>query len=193
MIKCADGGGSDIRILLLPNLKQLIAFGETMRRYTVVGSSLIFALCASQFAQAAVFGWQEHALIQPEQGSVAVELDPTSAKSSLEVHDLTSFQKNGDDWVRFSVPVSHGVTGASDLTLERKVLRTEKSKSTFGGGQHQLVQMSLCLGDKVYAEELTLKTHGKGAAPVKLGRDVITHLGLVDASQTDTLKANCKQ
>lgn len=163
-----------------------------MRRYTTVLSSFMLALIIPQLTQAAVFGWQEKALIQPEQGSVEVELDPTSPKSSIEVHDLIIFQKDGENWVRFGVPVTHALTGTTDLTLERKVLRTEKSKGAFGSSQHQLVRMSLCLGDKVYAEDLTLKTHGKGGSPVKLGRDVLAHLGLVDASRFDTLKPDCK-
>ncbi|MGY4494413.1 putative ATP-dependent zinc protease [Pseudomonas sp. TE3610] len=163
-----------------------------MRYYKTVVGSLLLGLSLSQLSEAAVFGWQEKAVIQPEQASVEMELDPTSAKSSLEVQDLTTFQKDGENWVRFSIPVAGALTGTSDLTLERKVLRTEKSKGTFGSGQHQLVRMSLCLGDKVYAEDLTLKTHGKGTSPVKLGRDVLAHLGLVDASRADTVKPDCK-
>lgn len=100
-----------------------------MRRYTTVLSSFMLALIIPQLTQAAVFGWQEKALIQPEQGSVEVELSPTSPKSSIEVHDLVLFQKNGENWARFSVPVMHALTGTTDLTLERKVLRTEKPKA----------------------------------------------------------------
>jgi hypothetical protein len=37
-----------------------------------------------------------------------------------------------------------------------------------------------------------LKTRGKGGSPVKLGRDVLTHVGLVDASRFDTIKPDCK-
>ncbi|WP_411388400.1 RimK/LysX family protein [Pseudomonas sp. MPB23] len=176
----------------MQNLKLLFALGETMRRYTTVLSSFMLALIIPQVTQADVFGWQEKALIQPEQGSVEVELNPTSPKSSIEVHDLVLFQRNGENWVRFSVPVMHALTGTTDLTLERKVLRTEKSKGAFGSSQHQLVRMSLCLGDKVYVEDLALKTHGKGGSPVRLGRDVLPRLGLVDASRSDTLKPDCK-
>jgi len=163
-----------------------------MRFNKTAVSSLLLGLSLTQFSHAAVFGWQEKAVIEPEQANVEVELDPTSAKSTLDVHDLTTFQKEGENWVRFSIPVAGALAGTTDLTLERKVLRTEKSKGAFGSGQHQLVRLSLCLGDKVYAEDLTLKTHGKGESPVKLGRDVLAHLGLVDASRADTVKPDCK-
>jgi hypothetical protein len=169
-----------------------------MSLYRALLGGVLSVMIVPHFAMAAdgsaVFGWQERGLIQPEQGPVDVELDPTSAKSSLTVQNITNFQKNGDDWVRFTVQTTHSLTGSDALTLERKVQSMEKSKGSFGSSSspRQSVQISLCIGDKVYPETLTLKSHGKGTAAVKLGRDVIGHLGLIDASRMDTVKLNCK-
>ncbi|WP_277963984.1 putative ATP-dependent zinc protease [Pseudomonas sp. RIT-To-2] len=147
---------------------------------------------ASAATAPVVFGWQEKSVIEPERSTVDMELDPTSATSSLTVQDLATFQKGGEDWVRFSIQGTGTLTGSGAVTLERQVLRKEKSKNSFSSSQRQVVRLSLCIGDKVYAEDLLLKTHGKGTSPIKLGRDVIAHLGLVDASRTEQVKPDCK-
>lgn len=167
-----------------------------MSWHRVLCASLLFTAVTPQFAAAAqppaVFGWQEKSLIMPEQAAVDVVLDPAAANSSMAVQNLVSFQKDGADWVRFSVEVTHGLAPNSALTLERQVLRKEKGKNSFSNSQRQLVRMSLCVGDKVYVEDLALKTHEKGTSPVRLGRDMITDLGLVDASRTNTITPACK-
>lgn len=167
-----------------------------MRPFPLMLSGLLLALSMPQVCSAAdkttVLGWQERALIAPEGKEIQMELDPTTAKSSMAVHDLVAFQKNGEDWVRFGVQSFSGLLGtAADLTLERKVLRSEKSKNSFGSSQRQVIRFSMCIGSQVYNGELTLKVHEKGDSPIKLGRDAIANIGLIDASRSNTIKPQC--
>jgi hypothetical protein len=156
-----------------------------------------FALILPQLALAAspaqVFGWEEQAVLLPEQTAVKIELDTSAEKSYLVAANIEPFDKGGEKWVRFSVETPKGLTGESeDIPFERKIVRTEKGKGLIGGGGHrQVVKMTLCIGSQTYQEELTLKSRGKKDYTVVLGRSTLQHLGTIDVTRTYTIKPEC--
>ncbi|MBI6564017.1 ATP-dependent zinc protease [Pseudomonas synxantha] len=156
-----------------------------------------FALMLPQLAFAAspaqVFGWEEEAVLLPEQTSIKIELDTSAENSYLAATNIEPFDKGSEKWVRFSVEMPKGLTGASvGIPFERKIVRTKKGKGLIGGGGHrQVVKMTLCIGGQTYQEELTLKNRGKKDYTVVLGRNTLQHLGAVDVTRTNTIKPEC--
>ncbi len=139
-----------------------------------------------------VFGWMEEGLLMPEKTSIKVELDTSAENGSLAVGNITPFDKNGEQWVRFNVQTPKALTGTMvDIPFERKVLRTEKGKGIIGGGHRQIVKMSLCIGNQLYYEDMVLKSQGKKDYTVVLGRSTLRHLGVVDVTLVNTVKPEC--
>ncbi|MBD1552072.1 RimK/LysX family protein [Pseudomonas typographi] len=159
----------------------------------IIGTS--FALMLPQLALAAapnqVFGWEEEAVLLPEQAAVKVELDTSAQTSYLAAANIEPFDKGGEKWVRFTVQAPKGLAGAlADIPFERKILRTEKGKG-LAGGHRQVVNVALCIGTQVYQEDLALKGPGKKDYTVVLGRSTLQHLGAVDVTRTNTAKPEC--
>lgn len=160
-----------------------------------IGLTLTVALPQFSFAAPAnqVFGWEEQAALLPEKTVIKVELDTGTETSSLAAANIVPFDKGSEKWVRFSVQVPRGLTGALvDIPFERQIVRTEKGKGLIGGGGHrQVVKMQICIGHQTYQEELVLKSPGKKDYTVTLGRSTLQHLGLVDVTLTNTVKPEC--
>ncbi|WP_449104071.1 ATP-dependent zinc protease family protein [Pseudomonas veronii] len=156
-----------------------------------------FALILPQLALAAsqtqVFGWEEEAVLLPEQTAVKIELDTSAENSYLMAINIEPFGKGSEKWVRFLVQVPNALTGALvGIPYERKIVRTEKVKGLIGrGGHRQVVKMDLCIGSQTYQEELTLKSRGKKDYTMVLGRNTLQHLGAVDVTRTNTVKPEC--
>lgn len=157
----------------------------------------MLALVPLQFSGAAsaaqLFGWEEQVLLLPDKIELKAQLDTSSDGSSLVVANIVPFDKEGEKWVHFTVQVPKGMTGSmTEFPFELKILRSEKGKALIGsGGRRQVVKMSLCIGNQVFQEELTLKTKGKKDYLLTLGRSTLQHLGAVDARLTNTIKPDC--
>lgn len=167
---------------------------QTLTQF-IIGTTVALMLpqCVLAASPSQVFGWEEEAVLLPEQSTVKIELDTSSENSYLAAADIVPFDKGSEKWVRFSVQVPKGLTGALvDVPMERKIVRTEKGKGLIGGGGHrQVVKMELCIGNQTYQEELALRSRGKKDYVVILGRSTLQHLGTVDASRTNTVKPAC--
>jgi hypothetical protein len=155
--------------------------------------ALMFSGCCLAAAPGHVYGWQEEGLLMPEQAAVKMALDPVSEASSLAATNIVPFDKGSEKWVRFTVQVPQGLTGKLvDVPFERPVLRSEKSKGLVGSSGHrQVIKMTLCIGDQLHEEAVTLKSPGKKDYAVTLGRSSLQHLGAVDASLINTVKPHC--
>ncbi len=155
--------------------------------------AFVFSGCCLAATPNRVLGWQEEGMLMPEQATVKVELDTAAEASSLAAGNIVPFDKNGESWVRFTLQIPKGLTGSlADVPFERKVLRSEKSKGLVGGSGHrQVIKMTLCIGDQLHEEVLTLKPQGKKDYVVSLGRSSLQHLGVVDASLINTVKPHC--
>ncbi len=58
-----------------------------------------------------VFGWVEKSTLVPWGVELKTKLDSGALTSSLHATDVESFEKDGDDWVRFTVNVEDQHTG----------------------------------------------------------------------------------
>lgn len=162
----------------------------------------LLGLCLAQTAVSAtkasqpeqVFGWVEEGVLMPEKISVKIKMDTGALTSSLDAKDLESFEKNGDQWVRFTVKVKDSESGdAVSAPFERKVVRKVKVRGAGGAEHRPVVMMKICIGNQIFDEEFSLKNRGKMNYPVLIGRKTLANLGAVDASKTFTMEPNCSK
>ncbi len=133
-------------------------------------------------------------LLLPENVSVKIKLDTGALTSSMDAKELERFEKNGEKWVRFKVEVKDSDTGKlATIPFERRVERNVKVRGAGGVERRPIVQMKMCIGNKVYNEQFSLKNRGKMLYPVLIGRRTLENLGAVDVSRTFTMEPKCSK
>lgn len=141
----------------------------------------------------ASFGWVEEGMILPEGTRVKFKLDTGALTSSMHAEKIDRFEKDGDDWVRFTVELEDiGSDKKVETRLEREVVRTIKVRGAGGAEERPVVLMKVCLGNRIYEEQFSLNDRDKMNYPVLIGRRMLEDVGTVDSSKTFTTEPNCK-
>jgi len=141
-----------------------------------------------------VFGWVEKGLIFPEKVAVKFKLDTGALTSSMHAEDIDRFEKDGDDWVRFTVELEDIDTEKEvEKRLERKVAREITVRGAGGAEDRPVVLMRICLGNRIHEEQFSLNDRDKMNYPVLIGRRTLENIGLVDSSKTFTVEPDCSE
>lgn len=133
-----------------------------------------------------VWGWLETGLLLPDELPLHVKLDSGALTSSLDARDLELFQREAEEWVRFTVCTRSEHHPERQHTYERPVVRSTHIRGAGGDDHRPVVRMQLCLGNGVYEEEFTLRSRHNMNYPVLLGRRTIARLGLLDVTREFT-------
>ncbi len=136
-----------------------------------------------------VAGWLEKAKIYPGGLLIHAKLDTGAKTTSLNIKNLETFEKNQQLWVRFQV-----VSRKERVrTFERKVTRRVKIKRHGADPlERYVVKLGVCVG-KLYKEvEVNLADRSDFNYQLLIGRTYLQSNILVDASETYTLKLDCK-
>jgi len=150
-------------------------------------SLLSAALPALAMDDKQVLGWVEWGYLEPAHASVRVKLDTGARTSSVHAEDIEAFERDGEDWVRFRVPLGTR-RGASrhdrdidyELPVERTVLIKQHGRESL---RRYVVEMELCLAGEKFATEMTLADRTRFNYPVLLGRAALAGRALVDAER----------
>ncbi|MFD2191518.1 ATP-dependent zinc protease [Pistricoccus aurantiacus] len=166
-----------------------------LRRFLLVFSLLLISITNLAGAdEHKVFGWVEKATIEPWGVEVKAKLDSGALTSSLDARDIESFEKNGEEWVRFRLKLEDEANNERFTeTVERKVQRDLTLRGAGGKSHRPTVLMNLCIDDTLYEEEFSLRSRKKMLYPVLLGRRTISHLGLLDVEKTFLSKPSCDE
>ncbi|WP_290906399.1 ATP-dependent zinc protease [Halomonas sp.] len=141
-----------------------------------------------------VFGWVERATIEPWGVAVNAKLDSGALTSSLDARDIESFEREGEEWVRFRLKLEDTASGeAFTEKLELPLYRDLRVRGAGGRDERPVVLMKLCLGDTVYEEQFSLRDREEMNYPLLLGRRTLSHLGLLDVRETFLQRPECNE
>ncbi|WP_235991381.1 retropepsin-like aspartic peptidase RloA3 [Halopseudomonas xiamenensis] len=141
-----------------------------------------------------VVGWIEKGLILPEQTAVKVKVDSGALTSSMHAVNLERFTRKGKRWVRYDVEVKDADTGKRvTMHFERPVYRQITVRGAGGEDYRPVVKMRMCIGNRIYEEQFSLRDRSDMTYPVLLGRRTIEHIGLIDVSDTFMLPLDCPE
>lgn len=160
---------------------------------TLLGGVLAGTLASSVMASDDdVFGWVENATIEPWGIMVKAKLDSGALTSSLDARDIETFEKDGEEWVRFRLKLEDQESGEefSDR-LERPLYREQTVRGAGGRDERPVVLMEVCMGDTIYEEQFSLRDREEMLYPLLLGRRTISHLGLLDVRNTFLQEPQC--
>jgi hypothetical protein len=137
-----------------------------------------------------IVGVIENARILPGDIVIPAKLDTGADNSSLNVRQLTEFEREGGRWVRFEVTDRDGKT----VTVERKLLRTAKIKRHQGSRQERpVVRMGICIGNYYKEVEVNLVDRSRFTYQLLIGRSFMKGGLVVDPSVEHTIEPECRR
>jgi hypothetical protein len=159
---------------------------------------LAFALSAlllpvANASEELIMGWLEEIAIKPWNIVAKAKLDTGADTASLHGKDISRFERNGSEWIRFILELENEQGELRQYEVERPVTRNVKIKRH--GARHQIrpvINMEFCMGSEIYKIEFSVTDRTKFSYPVLLGRNFLDGRGLVDSSNTYQTRLRCE-
>lgn len=116
-----------------------------------------------------VVGAAEHLWISPPDISLIARIDTGTGTNAIHAIDITPFERDGDDWVRFTL--------AESVVVERKILRQLRTS------KRPVVRLRVQLGNVLDSFDFILTDRSNSEHPVLLGRTFLQDVALVDVGK----------
>ena len=128
-----------------------------------------------------IMGWIENAELEDTGIRLKAKLDTGAKSSSLDVLDYEIFEKDGDDWVRFTVSDRK----KTKKVLERPVLKFIRIKrSETVTARRPVIEMRICIGPIAAKTQVNLANRAHLNNPLLIGRRFLEDRILVDSGRT---------
>lgn len=135
-----------------------------------------------------VIGWIETIQFDAVKSPIKAKIDTGAKTSSLGVLDSEVFNRDGTEWVRFTMRGGNG----ENITLERKLTRrTLIRRANTKASERLVVTLRTCLGGYVKDAEFTLAKRTGMNYSVLIGRRFIGDKFLVASSKEFLTKPGC--
>ena len=132
-----------------------------------------------------IIGAIEWIYMNPPGRHFRARVDSGAETSSLSASDVTEFERDGDDWVRFTFQHDSADEPVGfELPITRTVLIRQVSSDT--PMRRFVVELDIRLGQKLQTTEFTLTDRSNMTYPVLLGRAFLMDLYVVDVSRSYT-------
>jgi len=109
-------------------------------------------------------------------------IDSGAETSSLDARNITRFERDGNNWVRFDVPVP----GTENLvTMEKEISRRVKviQSSADEADRRVVVELQFAIGDHQQVAEFTLTNRSHLTHTVLIGRNILRDVMLIDVGK----------
>jgi hypothetical protein len=123
-----------------------------------------------------VVGQLERIWLEPPAVSLVAAINAGVDASVLNVTEIVEFERDGNKWVRFNLPLEEPVT------VERALKRTERVGGS--GPRQPVVDLRVQLGDVRESVEFALIDAAEAERMVVLGRNFLTDVALLDVART---------
>ena len=115
--------------------------------------------------------------------------DTGAMTSVINAQGIERFQKNGKDWVRFTIVNKSGTS----KRLERPIFRIVDIQRAGAPDEYRpVVLFKMCLGGFMKEAQFALKNRSAMGYPMLIGRRIINKNFLVDPSKKRLTKPTCK-
>lgn len=177
-----------------------------MNKAVVVGGLLLSCVAGLSFAAKKdeggkpqpIFGRYEVIKIAELEGvEVKAKLDTGAFTASLNAVDIEYFEKDKDDWVRFTPVIDDQKLNEQEMPLvkiSRIKQRAEEGEDSddIASAQRPVVEMTICMGGLEEVIEVNLTNRGHFSYPLLLGAKALRQFkALVDARRKYTAPPEC--
>lgn len=153
------------------------------------------AMCATAAARVRTFGWLEWAYLEPDHVKIKAKLDTGAKTSSIHAEDIEPFERDGEKWVRFRIPISERQDDSNhrhDVFMERPIVRDVLIKEHEGqSAERQVVNIDVCLGGMTFTTPVTLADRSRFNYPLLLGRIALQGRAVIDAARKFANRRRC--
>lgn len=126
-----------------------------------------------------IIGAIEKVRVVPPNIVLKARIDTGAKTTSLDARDITPFERDGKQWVRFTV-----VNGKKEYTLEKKVIKTVQIKRHGKASQDRyVINIRMVLGNVSQLILVNLNDRDKYQYPVLIGRNFLRDNFIVDVSK----------
>jgi hypothetical protein len=127
-----------------------------------------------------VVGQEEKVRVDPPGFVMIAKIDTGAQSSSIHAEDITEFERDGNDWVRF-----HIINEKLDLTIERPVEKYVRvyQQSDKEGTRRAVVKMRILIGSVQEMFEFTLADRSHLEHDMILGKNFLTDIAVVDVGR----------
>jgi hypothetical protein len=156
--------------------------------YLLMIASSIPVIATAFASEKHMVGWLEKARIFPGGYQLSAKIDTGADNSSLSVQDFTAFQREGQQWARFTVVDDNG----EQHELEKKIVRLAKIKRHSAPRHERAVALlGICIGAFYREVEVNLVDRSKFKYPLLVGRSFMAGALTVDPSKTYAVEPDC--
>ena len=116
-------------------------------------------------------------------------VDTGAASSSLSARDITPFERDGEDWVRFKLALDDDdavVDSLRDKSIEAERVRTARIRQASGTEERAVIELPVKMGSIEQTVEFTLTDRSRLTYPILLGRNFLRDIAVVDVSRQYT-------
>lgn len=129
-----------------------------------------------------ILGEHEIVWLDDAQSAFSARIDTGATTSSLNALDITTFERDGDPWVSFNLPIPDTEDQAKvETPILRKVRIRQASAEEID--QRPVIKLTMRIGDHVEKVEFTLADRSKMNHPVLLGREFLKDIAVVDIAR----------
>lgn len=159
----------------------------------VAGSFLAAPVVAQDKAPKAkeklvVMGWVEKAVLFPSRVQFLAKLDTGARTTSINADDVSRFEKNGRQWVRFTIRNRNG----DEATFERPIVRIARIKRTgVKAVERIVVSLRICIGKFKTLAQVNLANRRNMLYQLLIGRRFMQGRILVDSDKKYLASAEC--
>lgn len=132
----------------------------------------------------AVIGGVEPVYVLPLKTPFAARIDTGAETSSIDVVNLTPFERDGEKWVAFTLT---NTQNGESKRFEKRVVRRTLIRRAAKDERRYVVILDIKIGNEVINAEFTLADREKFEYQGLIGRNVINGRFLVDSSLDNTL------
>lgn len=134
-------------------------------------------------------GIVETVRLDPGNLTLEAKIDTGADESSLDARNIELFDRNGEKWVRFTVPLRRG-----PKTLELPFVRMmEIKRANAPSAERPVVRMTVCLGGLTIPANVNLTDRAGLTYRMLIGRSILAGRVLVDPQHENMTKPRCKE
>ena len=137
---------------------------------------------AARIADKLLIGGVENVYVAPPGQVFTARIDTGAAGTSIHASNIVTFEKDGQDWVRFQIDHPSIATA---IAMERPLARTVRVKQASSESLERrlVVKMTITLGSLSEQIDVSLSERSAMTYPLLLGRNFLRNLAVVDVSQ----------
>jgi len=148
----------------------------------------LMAIAPISAADKSVIGRSETISLEHTDFMIRAKIDTGADTTSIHVDSVQTVHINGEDWVDIVIQNKQN----NHLKLRKKVLYTTKIKRHQAASlERPVVELSLCIGNKLFRAPVNLSNRRKYRYAMLIGRNILKGNFVVDVDKINVLAPQC--